>query len=259
MNKYPILIGGAPRSGTTALIQLLNSNDSSFISSEENLLKILQTSKKMLSTKERRQENMTNGMRALSIRETLNEENIHKHNFSIESSWPVIKYIYKWHHKKLNTGSELILWGDKLPNYYKELDIIANTPKIRYLHITRNPLDVINSMIRRTEMAKQGKDWWKAITVFEDMLSTWCDAYTAIEKHANKINILHIHYEDLLFNYDDTITAINSFFDSNLVYENILINNKDLHFDRRFLTEELIEKIHESPVVKRYLSKISPL
>lgn len=254
MNKKPLLIGGAPRSGTTALIQLLNSNPSVFISSEENILKSIDVVNKTLSTKERRLVNLANGMREVSQRETINKDNIHSHNFTKSGTWPVIKYIYKWHHQQINPTSDLILWGDKLPNYFKEMDSIINSGKFQYLHITRNPLDVINSMLRRTEMAKQGKDWWKAITSFDEMLNTWTSAYCAIEKHEENDLVLHIHYEDLLFNYSNTIEKINFFTKSNLSYQNILISDKELHFDRAYLNDSLLEIITNNPVVSRYMN-----
>lgn len=253
MNQHPLLIGGAPRSGTTALIQLLNTNPSVFISSEENLLKLARDCKKLLSTKERRGLSLAHGMRATSARETLNETNIHSHNFTQAATWPAIKYIYKWHHKNIHPLIPLKIWGDKLPNYFREIDSIIESNKFKYLHITRNPLDVINSMLRRTEMARQGKDWWKAITEFDGMLSAWCTAYEAIERHETHERVLHIHYEDLLFKYSDTILEINLFIANDLSYKNILINDKSLHFDRKYLDDTFIEKIISNATVARYM------
>ena len=49
-----LLIGGCPRSGTTALLHFLNSNASTHISAEENLLHKIQVLNKLLGTREQR-------------------------------------------------------------------------------------------------------------------------------------------------------------------------------------------------------------
>lgn len=254
MKKYPVFIGGSPRSGTTALLQLINTSPCAFISSEENLLEDIADIKGIVSTKEKRSKVLlNNGMRDRSIRETISEENIHSHNFTKDSLWPIIRYIYKWHHKEIHKNSDLILWGDKLPNYYKNIEEIISLKKIKYLHITRNPLDVINSMLRRTEKAKEGKDWWKAITNFDEMLEVWCHAYKSIRAFDGYENILHIYYEDLLFDYENVIQKMNVFFDTDLEYENILLSEPNLHFDRKYLTQESVEKILNADQVIQYL------
>ena len=255
MQSGPLLIGACPRSGTTALLQVLNTNSSVFISSEENLLRLTQAMEKNLGTRERRTRDVENGMRAISVRETLSLENIHSCNFSEESLWPVVRYIYKWHHKKLYDSEELILWGDKLPAYYKDLKSILSFPKVKYIHITRNPLDVINSMLRRTEMARQGKDWWKAITDFDDMLEAWKRAYNAICKAESNRKILHIHYEDLVFNFDDTISTINKFLGLDLVYKNIMVDEESCHYQRDYITQDQINIIFNDDVVQKYIKR----
>lgn len=253
MNSFPLLIGACPRSGTTALIQILNSNPRVFVSSEENILKLTQTLGKSLGTQERRSASLQKGMRALSVRETLTADNIHSHNFTEDCLWPSLRYIYKWHHRQLHPNNELEVWGDKLPNYYLELNSVMSLPKIRYLHITRHPLDVINSMLRRTEMARQGLDWWRAVTEFDDMLETWVKAYQAICKIKSNKRVLHIHYEDLIFDFQTTINDINKFIDASLEYENILIQDPEAHFDRSFINEEQTKRVLDHPSVKKYL------
>ena len=253
MSPHPLLIGGCPRSGTTALIQILNSNPKVFISSEENLIKLKQTLSKSLGTKERRASTISQGMRVLSSRETLSVDNIHQHNFSESSVWPSIRHIYKWHHRQMHGEENLEIWGDKLPNYYKDLPEILSLKGVKYLHITRHPLDVINSMLRRTEMARQGLDWWKAVTEFKEMLNTWTAAYKSIcALEGNKV--LHIHYEDLVFNFPQTISSINNFIGIDLEYKNILIQERDKHFDRSFINDQQTSEALNNSTVKDYLS-----
>ncbi len=256
-----LFIGGCPRSGTTALLQIFNSNPFCYISSEENILEFLSILEKKLNTKLRRKNNLRSGMRHLSARESLTLENIHSHNFDIDSVWPTLKFIYKFHHEKLHPGGELTLWGDKLPNYYSDIAKFLHH-EIKYIHITRNPFDVINSMISRCKAAELGKDWWRSITNFDDMLNKWCDAYASILEIGESKKVLHIQYEDLIFQYDNTVSSINSFLNLNLIYSNILINDPNLHFKREFIEEEMIDKILSRPQVVHYFqnccSKYSP-
>lgn len=145
MNKQVLLVGGCPRSGSTALLQLLNSDPQVYISSEENLLAKWRELGKLLGTQERRGKSLERGMRALSVRETLNQANIQGHNFTSRVAWPMIRHLYRWHHQQMHPDVSLVLWGDKYPNYFRELDAVFQLPHIRYVHLTRNPLDVINS------------------------------------------------------------------------------------------------------------------
>jgi hypothetical protein len=258
MRKYPLLIGGSPRSGTTALLQVLNSNPQVYLSAEENLPKLALDLGKTLGTQERRAQSLANGMRALSVRETLSAENIQSHNFTANAAWPTLRYLYQWHHRQMHDAATLLLWGDKLPNYYRELDAVLALPKVRYIHLTRNPLDVINSMLRRTEMARQGRDWWKAVTEFDAMLDTWAAAYAAVQANAAHRSLLHLHYEDLLFDFDASMQRINTFAEVDLTYHNILLADPSLHFDRQYLTPELIDRIRAHPAVIAYRAALSP-
>ena len=260
MHPSPLLIGGCPRSGTTALLQVLNSNPSCFISSEENIFKQLGVLSKGLSTQERRKEVLINkGMRDLSPRESLNEKNIHSHNFSQDSLWPTLQFIYQYHHKKLHAGFPLILWGDKFPNYFKDIDAVLEVSEVKYLHITRNPLDVVNSIMRRCEMTRQGKDWWKAITEFSAMINCWAEAFRVIRENECHSNVFHLHYEELVYNFSDCSDKINDFLGVNLTYENILISTKDKHHDRKFLTRDMIGHILTHPTVKDYADTVKDM
>jgi hypothetical protein len=252
MLKSPLLIGGCPRSGTTALLQVLNSNPHTFISSEENLLSLAEGLTKSFNTQQRRKASLKNGMRSLSGRETLTVDNIHRHNFTADAVWPVIRSLYKWHASRVNPESELILWGDKYPKYFENLAGVLKLPRVRYIHITRHPLDVINSMLRRTAEAAEGRDWWKAIVKFDDMLEAWSVAYMAVEAVAEQKNVLHIHYEDLVFKFSETMASINAFTGTELSFDNILIDEPSLHFDRAYLDREKSDIIRLHPTVQLY-------
>lgn len=257
MFVQPLLIGGSPRSGTTALLQVLNSNPSVYISSEENLLNTKKVLDKLLGTQERRSHTLAAGMRSLSQRETLTVDNIHSHNFSARSVWPAIHYLYKWHHKRMGGGEPLVLWGDKFPSYYKEVDSVLALPNVRYLHITRNPYDVVNSMLRRTEMSKQGKDWWKAITDIDGMIDAWAVAYKAIQGVESIKNVFHLHYESLVFDFEKTISALNDFMGVDFAYSNIMVDDPGKHYERDYINEEIQGRISSNGQVADYVMKYS--
>jgi len=252
-----ILIGGSPRSGTTAILQLFNSNPCVFVTSEENLLNCQNVLKKLLNTKTRRDTVINGTMRELSPRETLTLENIHSHNFHTEAIWPTLRFIYEYHHNQIHPEYDLLIWGDKLPGYWRDLKKIMMIPRAKYIHITRNPLDVINSMLRRTEAAKTGRDWWKNITAFSEMLDVWANAYSSILSVEDKSNVLHVHYEELLFNYENTIDRLNHFLECDLEYENILVADPALHFDRKYLQPNMIDVVKENEIVQKYIEMLS--
>lgn len=256
MNPCLLLIGGSPRSGTTAVLQMLNSSPGVFVSSEENLLKSLQALEKLLDTRGRRAKILDNGMRTLSPRETLTLENIHSHNFNQEAVWPTLRFIYEFHHGRLYPGVPLVLWGDKLPAYARELNAVLALPAVRYLHVTRNPLDVVNSMLRRLDAARQGRDWWKAITDFDAMVEAWAEAYRAIEAVEERAEVFHLHYEELVFDFECNVAALNHFLGVDLQYQNVLVSSPALHYDRCHLTREMVQHIAGHPIVQAYVERV---
>jgi hypothetical protein len=247
-----LLIGGSPRSGTTALLQLLNSDPHVFISSEENVFKSMPALEGLLDSRGRLARKMQGQMRELSPRETLTMDNIHRYNMDVSAVWPTLRFIYEHHHQQIHPGLSLKVWGDKLPAYARDIHKVLSLPDVRYLHITRNPYDVVNSMLRRTEAAQQGKDWWKSITEFDEMLEAWAESYRAIKKFEDQHNVLHLHYEQLVFDFRQSSQQICHFLKSDLHFENLLVDNPDLHFDRSLLTADMVHRISEHPAVADY-------
>jgi hypothetical protein len=232
---------------------MLNSSPGVFISSEENLLKCLLALEKLLNTRGRRATILDNGMRALSPREALTLDNIHSHNFGREAVWPTLRFIYEYHHDRLYPGVPLVLWGDKLPAYARELNAALAMPAVRYLHVTRNPLDVVNSMLRRLDAARRGRDWWKAITDFDAMVDAWAEAYRSIKTVEERADVFHLHYEELVFDFERNVAALNQFLGVDLRYQNVLVTDRSLHFDRSHLSKTMVQRIAAHPVVQDYV------
>jgi len=253
-DTLPVLIGGCPRSGTTAILQVLNTNPNTFISSEENLLKFIKHLNKLLGTSERRKKTLSKGMRSMSVRETLTPDKIHNHNFRIDAVWPTLRSVYQYHHYQLCSGS-LLLWGDKSPLYAEHIEQICMMNEVNYMHVTRNPLDVVNSMLRRTSETKKGRDWWASITEFDAMLDAWVVAYESIMSYEKRNDVFHLYYEEFVFNFDETMDAVNKFLGVDLIYCNLLISDITLHYERSFLTKDMVDKICSHPVVITYFER----
>ncbi len=250
-----LLIGGCPRSGTSALFQLLNQAPEVYISSEENLIKLEDKLRDTLGTRERRSEISRGRNRDLSKRETLTLDLLNNYAFSVDCVWDLIAFTYRWHHAQKHAQAELKLWGDKFPNYFRHLERILSIDTARYIHITRNPLDVINSMIRRTTMAEQGRDWWKAITNKDEMIARWAEAHSIVCHYESNARVLHLHYEELIFNSQATLQRLEDFLCVELCGDSMLISDPAKHHERDYLDSNTEKQIFKHPEYKKYLAR----
>ena len=107
-------------------------------------------------------------------------------------------------------------------------------------------------MLRRTEMARQGRDWWKAVTEFDAMLDTWAAAHAVIQPQLAKPNVFHLHYEDLVFDFATSMVRLNTFLGVDLKCQNILVSDPAQHFERSYLNSEMCTRILAHPEVKMY-------
>jgi len=234
-------------------MSVLNSNDSVLMTGEENVFRILKGFRKIFGTKEVREEVVSQtGMREISSREVFSKNDVGKNNFSSSFALPQLKSLYS----ELATSigkSGVRVYGDKLPSYHEVIGkVLAMDADVKYLHITRNPFDVINSMLRRTEMAKQGKDWWKSHTEVEVMIKEWNDAFTNIRKFESNENVLHIHYEDLVFSEKKVLSKISKFLGFKVTNSYSLVNDVAKHHDRGYLTADIKAELDRKLVLMEY-------
>ena len=102
-------------------------------------------------------------------------------------------------------GKDLHVIGEKLPFYFQQ-DIYKLNKRvgpIKFIHITRNPLWVINSIRHRTKLVEQGKDLWK-YRDFNEACNIWISAWNFLISASEELDILPIKYEDF---FDDPIKA----------------------------------------------------
>jgi hypothetical protein len=108
-------------------------------------------------------------------------------------------------------GKDLKVIGEKLPFYFQQ-DIYKLNKRvgpIKFIHITRNPLWVINSFRHRTKLVDQGKDLWK-FRDFNEACNIWISAWNFLINAYEELDVLPIKYEDF---FDDPIKARKQVFD----------------------------------------------
>jgi len=60
---------------------------------------------------------------------------------------------------------------------------------------------------------------------FEEMINTWADAYHVIQPIERRPEDLHLHYEELVFDFYGSVARLNAFLGVDLAYENILVSD----------------------------------
>jgi len=100
-------------------------------------------------------------------------------------------------------GKDLKVIGEKLPFYFQQdlYKLNKRVGPIKYVHITRNPLWVINSFRHRTKLVEQGKDLWKHRD-FDQSCLTWISAWNFLTATSSRdtLDILPIKYEEFFVN-----------------------------------------------------------
>lgn len=251
-----LLVGGCPRSGTTPLEMLLNSDPRVFVSSEQNLLKLYDDLYAALGRREKRKRKLGElENRATSPRENFSQDEAYKYTFTADILYLVLRDIFYHLQQAVTPDVNPIYFGDKLPEYFRTIDEFRQISfPFRYIHITRNPFDVVNSMKMRVEMSKAGKDWWNAYSEITDMIAIWNEALQFIVEQEDTDDCLHVQYEDLIFNYDHVLGSIENFLGVNFDLSSSLRTDPEIHFQRDYLDAKDLDQIHEFADIELYKS-----
>lgn len=178
MTPDPIIVFGAPRSGTTYLNAILNAHPDVFVTHETRVFAWLHRVLRVVTG----QPQMLNTHKAEYVEH-------------LERTLPeVVRSFYR------ELRPNLKHWGDKNPHYASPvnegcLDTIVDLfPGTRFLHIIRDGRDVVTSLIRKKN--PKGESW----TTFEQAHEIWLEhvangqAFVAAHTDA----CLELRYEDLI-------------------------------------------------------------
>jgi hypothetical protein len=236
-----LILGGCPRSGTTLLNHLLNSNPEVFLTNEQDLGFVVDT----LSAIFRRELSVQSVMdRAKGKKENWSREDVLQNTFQEEKSFlPMLTNLYLSNYSLYS--SQYSVFGDKKPNYWRRyFPGLEKQLSPLIIHISRHPYDVVNSYFRRRAKTKEGKDTWSMGVSVEEVLKDWIEAWAFILTKADNPRFFHIKYEDLIFDSASALASISGFLGVESVYDESLIV-KEFHYERDYLTAENLLKIDE--------------
>lgn len=218
-----VIVGGCPRSGTTLLNFILNTHKNIGITNEVSIFHLcekigdLYFRERQLADSTERKKTQKENWKQDEILELIPKKN--------QSSIKILTEIYK---DTFPEKKEIKWFGDKFPKYYQHNYSDPRIPlrNIKYIHITRDPILAINSMLRRAKNTKLGVDTWKGASTIEDGINEWISAWNYITSIKDDTH-LHLKYEDLIKNPIKTISLIANFLEVNQKYFSLnRINNQ---------------------------------
>jgi hypothetical protein len=180
----PIIVYGAARSGTTYLVQILNSRPDVFVSNEMRLFVWAHRSLKG---------------------ETEDEAALYRERQPfLEHLYGAYPRLIRDFYRKLRPAATH--WGDKNPHYASPqnrgcLDtILALFPSARFIHVLRDGRDVVSSGLRGV---------WRNFDAVHDMWTTHTDTGSAFGRSLPPGQYYELRYETLV--RDDTAAAADLF------------------------------------------------
>lgn len=111
-------------------------------------------------------------------------------------------------------------WGDKTPlNSFCMDEIVGVFPDARFIHMVRDPVDVVRSYLKHDEAAPE-------VTDLESAAKRWRNAVLSVMKFRRKGGrVMDVYYEDFVSDPASEMKKICNFLE--LKYKNILISSYD--------------------------------
>jgi hypothetical protein len=243
MSRSFFVAGGCPRSGTNMLFFLLNTNPSLRMLIDTDFERLLKAAEG-LYYKEQELRNLPERAKGRKEQWTL-DAFTHCVPQRAQSHRRVIETLCAAQFEVTGDITRVRWFGDKLAAYYsRDLDYIqAALGEMRFVHITRNPFDVITSLLRRSRNAQEGKDYWTTAPSTTDAASAlWKDAWSFIRRYERDPRFLHIRYEDLIFRTSAVLKRIAAFFEVDNVFDDSHVIRR-YHFERECIGERDIAAI----------------
>jgi len=195
-----LILGGCPRSGTMMMQTLINSHPQIRLTTELSLFRTLEHLKSAF-------------IREVEFLQWQERAKSHKETWTKDSVAPFIPRYRRCAGRMLRAMYEAQFdaqidlqavhhFGDKHPQYYEhDVEALAQLiGPIRIIHISRHPVDVVNSMLRRSRNAQRGQDTWSLTRTIEDGCQHWARAWNAANVLSTRYGtrFTHVKYEDCL-------------------------------------------------------------
>ena len=243
-----LIAGGCPRSGTTLLGFLLNTHPEVRVANELSIAQLLDRVRDLF-------------YREGSVKGVIDRKKGKKENWSREDilaltptfdacAHPVVDALFAstFGAAAGDDAATIRYFGDKLPKYYDQRfdEVQKFLPGIRVIHVSRHPLDVVNSMLRRSRNSREGTDYWRPDQTIDAALIDWIRGWNFIVPAAKRDpkHFLHVKYEDLVFTPKKELETISAF----LGVENRFSTDRivtEAHFEREQLSEVDCREIDE--------------
>ena len=248
-----ICTGGCPRSGTTAFLEVFNQHPNIAMFPEYDFFTLIDVFDRIFykeaNTKSKGWIGNINANKRPGA--TVITKDFLKYIPQKEKGHQ--KYIIKALFQAVFPDKDLKVIGEKLPFYFQKnlYKLNKRIGPIKYIHITRNPLWVINSFRHRTKLVEEGKDLWKYRDLNE-ACDIWISAWNFLFSARDHLDILPIKYENF---FDDPVGSRNEVFSFlNVEQHNITDFSGEKYGALDALTEreyELVNKIFH-PLIRHW-------
>lgn len=217
MNKKWLVIGGCPRSGTTALLDCMNHHPNIGLMWEFNFFKYINEFK-FIFHKEKYLKRFS-WIEDINANERSEEsKKTHQEYLNFIPREEHLRFIIHSLFESVFPNKELMVVGEKLPVYINEFKEHLNLKvgPIKYIHLFRNPLWVANSFQRRINLTEEKKDIWgenRNLNSVNKAIEHWINSITFYKKNNNRLDMLPVKYEDFFVSPDETHRKIFNFID----------------------------------------------
>ena len=242
-----ICTGGCPRSGTTAFLEVFNQHPNIAMFPEYNFFTLIDSFDQLFY---KEVNTISKGW--------IGNINVNERPGATVITKDFLKYIpqkEKGHQRHVIKAlfeavfpnKDLKVIGEKLPFYFQSdlYKLNKRVGPIKYIHLTRNPLWVINSFRHRAKLSEEGKDLWKYRS-FGEACDIWMEAWNFLVNARHHLDILPIKYEHF---FDDPFDARNEVFNFlNLSDYNVMDFSGQKYGDLDALTSKeysLLEKLFD--------------
>lgn len=209
-----LVVGGCPRSGTTLLNFLLNSHPAIRLTNENNFARLIDQVGQLFY-REQRLPSVPDRLKGPN--ENWRREDVERATLQFDKcAVPVLKALYTAHFGDQVCFDQVAYFGDKLPCYYdRDWDRVQDFIKpMKVIHVSRDPRDVVNSMLRRAHNTRQGKDYWHSLSTPEQACYEWARGWNFIvaeRRQPKDVDYLHIKYEDFVDEPDRELARLCEF------------------------------------------------